>query len=76
MQPENIVLVDNECSEIKLVDFGAAKDLNEEEKGAAFALVGTPEFVGMYAYRYYVHYAVHVFIHMCIQSNSVSKYLG
>jgi serine/threonine protein kinase len=45
LKPENIVLVDNECSEIKLVDFGAAKDLNEEEKGAAFALVGTPEFV-------------------------------
>ena len=46
VQPENIVLARDDSSTIKLVDFGAARDLSMEKKGSALTLVGTPEFVG------------------------------
>ena len=46
VQPENIVLARDGSSTIKLVDFGAARDLSTEKKGSALTLVGTPEFVG------------------------------
>lgn len=43
-QPENILCVSMDSNEIKLVDFGLARNLNSEED--VKSSFGTPDFVG------------------------------